>query len=72
MLFGMQLVGMDMPPRIRKHVRVLLWRAAQLSGAGYEPNLALDLALANDVDLHVATSLLARGCPQSTALRILW
>jgi hypothetical protein len=62
----MQLAGTTTPRRLDQGVRVLLSRAAQLSG-GYAPDVA-DLALANDVDLHVAT---ARGCPPSTAVRIL-
>ena len=39
--------------------------------AGYQPGDALMLALRKDVDLHIAADLLARGCPERTALLIL-
>jgi hypothetical protein len=65
----MQLAGTTTPRRFDQGVRVLLSRAAQLSG-GYALDVA-DPALANDIDLPVATSLLARGWPPSTAVRIL-
>jgi hypothetical protein len=51
--------------------RVLRWRSQELRRAGYQPGDALMLALRNDVDLHVAADLLARGCPERTALLIL-
>ena len=50
---------------------VLLWRAEQLETAGYEGDDILLLAERSDVDLHLAISLLRRGCPSETALRIL-
>jgi hypothetical protein len=51
--------------------RVFAWRFHELSEAGYELDDALMLATATDVDLHLATDLLRRGCPVSAALRIL-
>ena len=50
---------------------VLLWRIAQLARAGYNSECAVELAMADNVDLHVATDLLRRGCPFETATRIL-
>jgi hypothetical protein len=51
--------------------RVLRWRWDELRRAGFGFQDALMLAVSQDVDLHLATSLLARGCPSDTALRIL-
>ena len=50
--------------------RVLDWRFDALEEAGFNPVAALVLA-ESGVDLHAAANLLARGCPQHTALRIL-
>jgi hypothetical protein len=50
---------------------VLSWRADALLRAGFDSYGALDLALADHVDLHVAVRLVARGCPPQTARRIL-
>jgi hypothetical protein len=50
---------------------VIRWRAEQLLRAGYSRDDASMLAGRRDVDLHLATRLLASGCPQETALRIL-
>jgi hypothetical protein len=51
--------------------RVKDWRFDALVWAGYNPLAALSLAETRHVDLHQAASLLANGCPQETALRIL-
>lgn len=51
--------------------RVLAWRLEELQRAGYERKMARTLAERADVDLHLATALLRRGCPVDTALRIL-
>jgi len=51
---------------------VVSWRVERLLAAGYDGEAALVLALDRDVDLHVAVSLLARGCPPDTALQILF
>ncbi len=45
------------------------WRFDELVRAGYEED-ALELAFHLDVDLHVATNLVRRGCPSSTAVPI--
>ena len=47
------------------------WRFEQLVRAGYERNAAESLAERHEVDLHLATDLLAKGCPAQTAVRIL-
>ena len=57
-------------PRGSENERVLDWRFDALEEAGFNPVAALVLA-ESGVDHHVAASLLANGCPQDTALRIL-
>jgi len=49
---------------------VLRWRFEELLRAGYDAGNALILAGHAEVDLHAATSLLERGCPPETALKI--
>jgi hypothetical protein len=51
--------------------RVERWRAGALMRAGYEPEGATALAARLDIDLHTATDLLERGCPEDLALQIL-
>ena len=51
--------------------RVLLWREEELERAGYARDAARQLAECTSVDLHLATELLRRGCPESTAIQIL-
>ena len=46
------------------------WRFDELVRAGYDDEDAIELAFYLDVDLHLATSLVRRGCPSSTAVRI--
>lgn len=62
-----QLTSLESP----EAVEVFRWRFSTLAVAGYELSDALRLALDTDVDLHAATSLVARGCPSATAVRIL-
>jgi hypothetical protein len=47
------------------------WRTEELERAGWDPEHARRLAELTHVDLHLATSLLRRGCPPELALRIL-
>ncbi len=47
------------------------WRLEELVRAGYPPSDALVLSGRADVDLQLARSLLRRGSPVRTALRIL-
>jgi hypothetical protein len=50
---------------------VMCWRLDMLMRAGYDAADAVVLALQVEIDLHVATALISRGCPSETALRIL-
>jgi hypothetical protein len=50
---------------------VVRWRFDSLVQAGYPWSAAVILARHAEVDLHLATDLVARGCPAGTALRIL-
>ena len=56
----------------RERETVTSWRIERLVWAGYPEDAALVLALDRDVDLHLAVSLLERGCPPDTALQILF
>ena len=47
------------------------WRARSLVRAGYDMEAAAVLAASHEVDLHLATSLVERGCPVDLALQIL-
>ena len=47
------------------------WRAEQLEMAGYGAVAAAELAMRQDVDLHIAIKLVARGCPADLAFKIL-
>ena len=58
--------------RAREPETVTSWRIERLAAAGYPADAALVLALDREVDLHFAVSLLERGCPQDTALEILF
>jgi hypothetical protein len=60
------------PPFERERDEVTAWRVERLVSAGYDGEAALVLALDRDVDLHLAVSLLERGCPADTALQILF
>jgi hypothetical protein len=50
---------------------ILRWRFDELLRAGYDVGSALLLSSHVEVDLHVASGLVRRGCPSETALRIL-
>lgn len=47
------------------------WRAEQLETAGYGAQAAAELAMRQDIDLHLAIDLLASGCAAELALQIL-
>ena len=47
------------------------WRAEQLELAGYGAQAAAELAMRQDVDLHIAVELLSSGCSADLALKIL-
>ena len=50
---------------------VVEWRVEELARAGYPDELASELALRSDVDLHSALDLLAKGCSTELAAAIL-
>jgi hypothetical protein len=47
------------------------WRAQELERAGYPEDVAAELAMRSDVDLHRATELLEKGCSPELAANIL-
>lgn len=51
--------------------QIAWWRAEVLERVGYTGWMANVLAVKKDVDLHLAVELLAKGCPERTAARIL-
>ena len=51
-------------------VQVVVWRRRRLLDAGFPPDLALDLALNRDADLHALLDLVDRSCPPDLAVRI--
>ena len=57
--------------RIDDEQQIIEWRFEQLRRAGFDPELALDMAISPWIDLHQATDLLLRGCSPELALRIL-
>ena len=54
-----------------EHSQIFRWRCTELRRAGYGLKDALLLAVNTEVDLHLAIDLPARGCPHTTAFRIL-
>jgi hypothetical protein len=57
--------------RLTEQELVESWRATELERAGYPAAAAAELAARNDVDLHHAVELLAKGCSAELALDIL-
>jgi hypothetical protein len=51
--------------------RIERWRTDALERAGYSSRAAQEIAARLDIDLHVATSLLERGCSEELAVQIL-
>ncbi len=47
------------------------WRAEALERAGFSEDVAAELAMRVDVDLHRATELLEKGCSPELAAEIL-
>ena len=47
------------------------WRRRRLAVAGFEPELAAELAAEPAIDLHELLVLVDRGCPPALAARIL-
>ena len=50
--------------------RIRRWRFDELLRAGYTISDAAEVALRTEIDLHWAASLVRRGCPSATAVRI--
>jgi hypothetical protein len=51
--------------------QVLDWRFDTLSRAGFDAELAFQLASTRRIDVHEVLRLVYRGCPPQTAARIL-
>ena len=47
------------------------WRAQELERAGFPEDMANELAMRADVDLHAAIDLIRRGCAPELAAQIL-
>jgi hypothetical protein len=47
------------------------WRAEELERAGYSEDVAAELAMRSDIDLHRAIELILRGCSPALAADIL-
>lgn len=50
---------------------IMEWRRHRLAAAGFPQDLAAELALSHDIDLHAALELTDHGCPPALAARIL-
>ena len=61
----------DITDRPTEQELVERWRAQELERAGFPENVAAELAMRNDVDLHRAIELLERGCSIELAADIL-
>lgn len=66
----MAAVGVQLPDETEV-ARIIRWRRAELERAGYDKLAATTIAMDTEVDLHLATDLLRRGCSPKLALRIL-
>ena len=51
--------------------RIIRWRLEALTRAGYDWPASMMIAVRPDIDLHLASDLLRRGCPPDVALQIL-
>ena len=58
-------------PEETESARVERWRLEALERGGYDHESAALIAERQDVDLHGALALVARGCPPEIAARIL-
>jgi hypothetical protein len=55
----------------RPELQILAWRRRRLLDAGFDPELADELAADARIDLHALLELVERGCPPTLAARIL-
>ena len=51
--------------------RVERWRTEELIRLGFDPDVAIVMAIEPGIDLHAASDLIERGCPPSLAAQIL-
>jgi hypothetical protein len=51
--------------------RVERWRTEELIRVGFDPDVAVVMAIEPSIDLHAAVDLIDRGCPPDLAARIL-
>ena len=51
--------------------RVARWRSEELERAGYTAAAATEIAFRTDIDLHTAVEIVAHGCSEELALKIL-
>jgi hypothetical protein len=57
---------------IREEIELVeAWRAEQLEMAGYGAQTAAEIAMRQDIDLHLAIDLLSSGCSAELAAQIL-
>ena len=61
----------ETPVRLTEQEIVEAWRAEELERAGFPAELAAELAMRVDVDLHRAAELLVKGCSPELAAQIL-
>ena len=61
----------ETPVRPSEQELVERWRAQELGRAGYPEDVAGELAMRSDVDLHAAIDLIRRGCTPELAAQIL-
>jgi hypothetical protein len=66
----MRIDGTSERPRTPE-LQVLAWRRRRLLDAGFDAELADDLAGDARMDLHALLELVERGCPPALAARIL-
>lgn len=69
--YEVEIPRIDEPVYAAEVIDVYCWRFEQLREAGYTHSISDALATNGTVDLHVACDLLAHGCPEDTAVRIL-
>jgi hypothetical protein len=58
-------------PRQGERAEIEHWRRQQLLAAGFDPDLAAELAGSRATDLHALLRLVDQGCPPKLAARIL-
>ena len=59
------------PDRAERRAEIERWRRQQLLAAGFDSDLAAELARSPVIDLHALLQLVDQGCPPTLAARIL-